>query len=181
MNITQRLSLQDAESFQAEVVNQYLAGTNTTQFSMLLDFIQILNSHSTMCKFYVAIWQELQTSGNSETMEALVVWSLVSEIMDSTQFIGSILIARISITSRPRHSSRRSSSYTDYIQNGQTAEIRNLHQIYRMRYFFAQYIWALSSKELVDNIIKIFDAINALPYVADMCFAAEAVNRVFIK
>jgi hemerythrin superfamily protein len=181
MDITEILSFQHAGSFFSDVFKQYLASTKSTQFSFspeLLDFIQNLNLYSTICKFYGAIWEELRTSSNNETMEALVVWSHASEIkcsVESTRY--NYHCWKIAAKRAPAYRKTLFSIYTDYIKKGKTEEIRNLHEKYRMRNILANYIISLSSNEFQILIIKLLDAISALPYVADKCFATSAVSK----
>jgi hypothetical protein len=179
INITQSLSLQDAMLFQADVVKQYLTVTNTTQFANLLNFVQVSNSFTTICNFYAAIWKELETSGALETMEALAVWTHASEIVDTRQ-IQDTLCSAISAVRAPAYRQMLVYRYTDYIKNGQITEIRNLHQTYRLTHFFAYFIRLMSKTELIKMLVKLLDAIIALPYVADMCFTAAVVYRELI-
>jgi hypothetical protein len=178
------LSLQDAESFRADLVKKYLISTNKTQFAILLDFVRILNSSDAMCKLYTVIWRELQESGANETMEALAVWNHVSDIVKPKPKPNSLSslksrppCSHIADSNAPAHRQTFFSMYTDYIKNGQTMEIRNLHQTNRMEYIFADYIKSLRSNDFEDNFIKLLDAINLLPYVADMCFATAACSN----
>jgi hypothetical protein len=175
-NITKKLSLQDAESFLADVVKQYLASTNTSQLEMLLDFIQISNTYTVICNFYKTIWQKLlQRSGINETMEALMVWSRAYELVRTRNLSSGPCWDIANSSASAYQQTLLFSNYTNYVKNGKIGEIINLHRTYGMKYFFDKYITSLQSfSEFENHSIKLFDAIDALPNIADTCYAAAA-------
>jgi hypothetical protein len=179
MNVTQTLSLEDAESFDADVVKQYLHRTTDEYFAMFLDFIQLSNSYTMICNFYMAIWHDLQSNSEGQTMEALMVWTHASEIVESRNILGT-RCSDIADGSAPGYRQTLYAKYSDCIKNGKTGEIRILHEKYEMRYFFAVYIQSLGYKEIKDNMLKIFDTVKALPFVEDMCFTAASVYNELI-
>jgi hypothetical protein len=173
------LRSEDANLFQADLVKQYLASKNASHVSILIDFINIYKSHSTRCLLYEAVWQELQKNGANASMEAMVAWTYASHINDNFQ---DPVCTFIDFRTQPVYMITLYSKYEKYIENSQTAEIRNWHLTHRMRYIFAEYISWLSSNTLKNyNSIKIFNAIYNLPYMSDTCFAAASFYRMLIR
>lgn len=165
--------------FLSDLVKLYFEKTSFSYFNRLYNFAKGLPYYSNICYSYAAMWKELKSRGSGESMEALAVWSHASEIA-KMRLIADDRCQDIANSEAPAYHRTLVSQYNSNIKFARTSNIRELHQQYKLSYFFADYIGSLSIHELQnDNFNRVVDAIEALPYTEDICFATYAVNERF--
>jgi hypothetical protein len=166
-----------------DVMTLYLRGSSTrlAQFPQLYKFVVAMNSYSSTCYAFAAIWKELKAhDGAGETMEALAVWSYASDIT-KMQHISDAQCIEIADSRAPAYKETLFSKYENYINNGGKSQIRELHKTYELSYVFDEYVRSLSLIELQnDNYFnKLVDVIDNLPFYYDICSAAATVYERF--
>lgn len=165
--------------FLSDLVKLYFEKTSFSYFNRLYNFAKGLPYYSNICYSYAAMWKELKSRGSRESMEALAVWSHASEIAKMRLFSDD-RCQDIANSEAPAYHRTLVSQYNSNIKFARTSNIREFHQQYKLSYFFADYIGSLSIHELQnDNFNRVVDAIEALPYSEDICFATYAVNERF--
>ena len=165
------------ELFLSQLAKFYVTRmSSSSQCSNLLDFVRRLPSYKSMCHAYATIWQEL----GGDTLEALAVWSHASEIVKMAGNISDAQCTDIADSRPPAYVQTLDLDYQNYIEHGHTDKIRDLHARYYLRTWFAYYLGTRHLSELQNsNFNKMVDAIYALPYISDVCYAVAAVFTKF--